>query len=265
MFRERLRALRRRGVLTLLGVGAVLPALALPALSAPAAGAPVGSWRDDFSTTLDTTTWTPYPWGCKNPANVVVADGYLQLITAPSSNPKCPIEGARVDTYNKRTFGLGTYKARIRFAPAAGTWQTFWLTGAGGAAFPSNGEIDIAEVVGREPKLVHVRLHSAYVDGTTRPDGVLARCSQKIEPTVKGGVARWHTYAVKTTPGRVTFYVDGKVVAKMSPVSECTWPFADPMRMIIDAGTGEWAGPTESTHYPVTTLVDWVSWTPLKS
>ncbi len=240
-------------------MAAVLCATLLTAVGAPTAQGATG-WRDDFRW-LDRTVWNTPSGGCKSASNVRVAKGLLRLRTTPGTTPECEVVGARVDTIGRRTFAPGTFSARIRFDLAMGSWQTFWMTGASGRPFPSNGEVDIAEVLGRTPQENHLRLHSAYLDGRVGTDGRLQRCTQKADPPV-ADLEGWHVWTVVTGPERVTFRIDGVDVASFVPDGICTWPFGDQMRMILDVGSGTWGGPVDVSQFPVTVLVDWVSWQP---
>jgi beta-glucanase (GH16 family) len=214
------------------------------------------AWRDDFNS-LNTRTWRVVPWGCHAPGNVSVANGQLRLRTVATSSGPCPLVGARLDTIDKRTFAPGTYTARIKFAPRKGSWQTFWMTGGSGRPFPSRGEVDVAEILGRQPTVHHLRLHSAYADGRA------GRCSQAADLVRPAGfLGQWHTYAVTTSATRAVFRVDGRVVASFTRNRFCTWPFTDPMRMILTANGGTWAGPPNKSLFPATMLVDWVSFKP---
>jgi beta-glucanase (GH16 family) len=214
------------------------------------------SWRDDFNR-LNRGTWEVVTWGCHDAANVSVANGLLRLRTVATSSTTCPLVGGRIDTIGLRTFAPGTYTARIKFAPRTGSWQTFWLTGGSGRPFPANGEIDVAEILGRQPDVHHLRLHAAYANGQA------GRCTQQADPIRAAGfLSQWHTYSVTTSSGRAVFRVDGQVAASFTPNGTCTWPFADPMRVIFSADGGTWAGPPDKSLFPATELVDWFSYSP---
>jgi len=265
--------MRIRRVLAVVPLAA---SLLLPShIASPAAASPVATegataraattpvrtttaWRDDFNT-IDTRNWRVVDgWGCKAASNVSTSAGLLRLKTVATSDPNCPLLGGRVDTYNLRTFAPGTYTSRIKFAAKKGSWQSFWLTGDSGRTFPSNGEVDIAEVLGREPNASHMRLHSS------RRDGGAARCTQKADLIKTASyIAGWHTWSVTTSSKKVVFKVDGTVIASFVPNSTCAWPFTDPMRVIMNVGGGTWAGTPNKSLFPVTVLVDWFAYKPL--
>jgi beta-glucanase (GH16 family) len=255
----RSRALITAGIVAL-GLGLLVPGGSASGSSEntrqAAATAKATTWRDDFNN-LDPSTWNVITRDCFDPSNIAVSDGRLRMTIAPSSRTDCPgVTGARMNTYGLREFASGTFSARIRFVTAPGSWQTFWLTGASGKVFPANGEVDIAEVIGREPQNTHVALHSAFKTGGTK------RCDLGAGPPAT--VDRvWHTYSVTTGSSRVTFKIDGTTIASFTPGGTCTWPFGDPMRILFSSRGGKYGGTVDVTKYPITYQVDWVSWTAL--
>lgn len=215
------------------------------------------AWRDDF-TSLNTSVWRVVTGGCDAASHVSVSGGLLHLQTVASSSAACPLVGGRIDTFGKRQFAPGTLAARIKFMPRTGSWDTFWATGASGQKAPANGEIDIAEILGRDtPNIHHLRLHAAWTPG------VSGRCTQQLDiPRPPGFMSDWHTYSVTTSATTATFAVDGQTVAVFTKYQLCTWPFADPMRPIFSVGGGSYGGTPDKSLFPTTTLVDWFSYTP---
>jgi beta-glucanase (GH16 family) len=256
---------RRRGArasrFLALAAAVALPPLGLgPAVASSADASPQSSdlaaatsWRDDFNT-LDASNWSVVSRDCFEPRNVAVADGRLRMTVSRSSRSDCPgVTFGRVNTYGLREFPSGTFEARIKFVLAPGSWQTFWLTGANGEDFPANGEVDIAEVIARTPTNTHVALHSAFQSGGTK------RCDVGGAPAATLDRV-WHVYGVKTSSTRVTFTIDGATIASYTPGGVCTWPFGDPMRVLFSSRAGQYGGDINLASYPVTYVVDWVSW-----
>jgi beta-glucanase (GH16 family) len=243
------------------GDGGIAAATGAQSAHRHAASTPAGSartraatsWRDDF-TTFDTSTWQKVNTGCYLPQNATVSGGMLRLTIAPSALADCPgVTGARVNSYGLRDWAPGTFRARIKYVLAPGSWQTFWMTGANGKVFPGNGEIDVAEIIGRTPHQTHVNLHSARLSDPTR------RCSQGTAPSAQVNSV-WHVYGVITSKTAVTFTIDGRVIGRFTPNGTCAWPFGDRMRMIFSSRGGEYGGDVDPSAYPVTYLVDWVTW-----
>ena len=218
---------------------------------------PERAWRDDFDR-LDPSVWRVVDWGCFSSDNVDVSGGLLRVSIRPDDEATgCDgVTGARVNTLFRRDWPSGTFSARIKFDVAPGSWQTFWLTGANGT-WPANGEVDIAEITGKTPMLAHHRLHSSRVDAPWK------RCTQGADPALRPD-GKWRTYSVTVAPDRVVFSTDGEVIGDYRPIPECTWPYGDRMRIIFGARGGRYGGDVDVRAYPVTYLVDWVSWEPLE-
>ena len=210
-------------------------------------------WRDDFNT-LDPNTWRKVDRDCFESTNATVSGGMLRMTIARSSRSDCPgVTGARLNTYGLRDFPPGIFEARIKFVTAPGSWQTFWMTGASAKVFPANGEIDVAEIIGRTPSNTHVALHSAFLSGGTK------RCDQGSGPPATVNNV-WHVYGVKTSSASVIFTIDGRTIGTFRPNGTCTWPFGDRMRLLFSSRGGQYGGEVVPSAYPITYLVDWVSW-----
>jgi beta-glucanase (GH16 family) len=225
-----------------------------PTATSPSIVHPGRYWRDDF-TRFDDAVWNRINRTCFARENVGVADGMLWLRIVPDpANVDCfGVTGARINTYGKKEFPAGTFSARIKYVTAPGSWQTFWLTGNNGEVFPGNGEIDIAEVIGRMPRKVPHNMHSSRLSAPLR------KCSQGGDPYLKPNNT-WRVYEVTTSDTEVVFRVDGKVAGRYTGNGVCSWPFGDPMRILFSARGGQYGGKVNPAKYPVTYYVDWVQW-----
>jgi beta-glucanase (GH16 family) len=212
--------------------------------------------HDQFSgKKLDLKKWQYFTSrGCVSPSNVKVSGGYLHLITTKKN---C---GERIGT--KQTFQYGMVTARIYFDLQPGAHTGMTLFGATGS-WPYNGEIDIAEQIGRQPTIDSIRVWTQRLSSTT-PD----RCGTSLDfpATVNH---QWHTYGINWQPGSITFYLDGNVIwywaSWEAALFGCSYPFDDPGyrgRVYFTSSVGgEYAGPPPPDHagYPLNTLVDYVN------
>jgi licheninase len=207
-----------------------LIALALLMTLTPATAAQAAGFTDPF-TTLDAQRWAigdhALGLGRFEPANVSVTDSSLALAL-----PAGTLNGGEVRT--NALWGAGTFRARMKAAPAPGSLSAFFLYAPPDYA----SEVDI-EIVGSSV------MFSTYAGGgqthtETRPLG--------FDPT-----AAFHDYEIELTRKAVTFRVDG--------VALRTWrngvPKA-PMALYVNAWFPTWLGglPPAAT---TATLVDSVT------
>src|SRR5579884_2218644 len=115
---------------------------------------------------------------------------------------------ARLKTLGKFTQTYGRFEARIKIPHGQGMWPAFWMLGADidRAGWPSCGEIDIMENIGREPATVHGTIHGPGYSGD---QGIGAPFTLA---TGRFGDA-FHVYAVEWEPNVIRFYVDDNLYA----------------------------------------------------
>ncbi|HEY9248758.1 MAG TPA: glycoside hydrolase family 16 protein, partial [Rariglobus sp.] len=164
-------------------------------------------------------------------------DGYV--VGAPAS----AYASGMIQTYNKWTQTYGYFEARIRMATGKGTWPAFWLLPDRGAGSPNTyyravvgdsvqdgagvwwyppmgNEIDIMEYMAtwKIPSTGLSKSHSGYIWG---PSGSGKSWSNFSLDNDGNGPAQFyydspdtqfHTYAAYWGPGKIVFYIDGKVV-----------------------------------------------------
>jgi beta-glucanase (GH16 family) len=148
----------------------------------------------------------------------------------------------------KQRYGL--FEARIKLAGGRGIWPAFWMQGANydRVHLPKAGEIDIAEVNGRQPA-DRLGGYGHEQDGTAK--AYYDRMSQSI-------YAGYHIYGVEWTREGITWLVDGKAYGYLPAYRG--WPFNHPFNIILSLAVGgTWPGsPDASTHFPVSMYVNWL-------
>jgi beta-glucanase (GH16 family) len=165
---------------------------------------------------------------------------------------------ARLLTRGKFTQRYGRIEARLRVPFGQGIWPAFWMLGDNidSAGWPTCGEIDIMENIGREPSIAHGTLHGpGYSGGSpltglyTLPDG------QKFADD-------FHTFAIEWEPSAIRFYVDDALYQTKTPADAAgrQWVFDHPFFIILNVAIGgNWPGsPDATTTFPQEMAVDYV-------
>nr|WP_040406025.1 glycoside hydrolase family 16 protein [Amycolatopsis nigrescens] len=199
-----------------------------------------------------------------NSTNNAAMDGQGNLvITARKENPanyncwygRCEYTSARLNTAGKFTQTYGHFEARIKMSHGQGIWPAFWMLGndIGSAGWPTCGELDIMENIGREPNTVHGTLHGPGYSGS---GGIGAAYNG---PRFADG---FHTFAVDWAPDSITWSVDGNVYQRRTPadLNGNRWVFDHPFFLILNLAVGGyWPGdPDGSTTFPQQLVIDYV-------
>jgi beta-glucanase (GH16 family) len=166
---------------------------------------------------------------------------------------------ARLLTRNKFTQAYGRFEARIKIPFGQGIWPAFWMLGddINSAGWPTCGEIDIMENIGREPAIVHGTLHGPGYSGG---NGITA--SYALPPSQKFS-DDYHTFSVEWEPNVMRFYVDGLLYKTRTPAdlpAGKTWVFNHPFFIILNVAVGgNFPGnPDATTVFPQLMKVDYV-------
>jgi beta-glucanase (GH16 family) len=165
---------------------------------------------------------------------------------------------ARLKTQDRYTQRYGRIEARIRIPEGTGLWPAFWMLGdnIGEVGWPTSGEIDIMENVGREPSVIHSSLHGP---------GFSAGNNLTAARTLQRGAWHegFHVFAAEWGPRSIAFSVDGAEHARFRPADVPAggqWVFDHPFFVLLNVAVGgNWPGtPDGSTRFPQTMLVDYL-------
>jgi len=138
----------------------------------------------------------------------------------------------------------GVFEMRARLPKGRGLWPTFWLLPKDRSWPP---EIDIFEVLGQEPTVLHTNAHS-------KATGTHSDAADVIR--VPDTSADFHTYTVDWQKDEIRWYFDGFEIGRAPTPADMHKP------MYILAGLpigGHWVGrPDQSTHFPAVLTIDWI-------
>jgi beta-glucanase (GH16 family) len=235
-------------------------------------------WSDEFdgpSSTVDSTKWSfdigGGGWGndelesyTSRPVNAELQGGALVLRVLKESfqgpdNITRNYTSARLLTKNKFSQTYGRFEARIKVPYGQGIWPAFWMLGndLDTAGWPTCGEIDIMENIGKEPSIVHGTLHGPGYSGAK---GVTASYSL---PGSRKFSDDYHTFAVEWEANLMRFYVDGRLYKTRTPADlppGKAWVFNHPFFLILNVAVGgNFPGsPDGTTVFPQLMKVDYV-------
>lgn len=167
----------------------------------------------------------------KKDKNVRVENGHL-IINALKDN-KGNWTSARVKSEGLQHFKYGLIEFRAKLPVGSGTWPALWMLGKDISlvGWPTCGEIDIMEHVGKNPGNIISALHDPASHGNTQNKGNIFVGTTDSE---------FHTYAMKWTTDSISFMVDGEMHYSYSPAvrNEQNWPYDDEFFIIMNIAIG---------------------------
>jgi beta-glucanase (GH16 family) len=231
------------------------------------------TWRDEFDgpsgQSPDPSRWTIEEGGdgfgnnelefmTARPSNVSLdGEGHLAVTARQESYQGHGYTSGRLNTLTHFTQQYGRFEARIQMPTGQGMWPAFWMLGddIGTTGWPGCGEIDIVELRGQQPAVVHGTVHGPGYSG-----GGAISAARSVTGGVTGG---FHVYSVEWSPGRAVIAVDDQPYFTVTPgqlPAGARWVFDHPFGVIFDLAVGgNFVGaPDGSTRFPQTMLVDWV-------
>ena len=165
---------------------------------------------------------------------------------------------ARLKTQGLFDHRYGKIEARIKIPYGQGMWPAFWMLGNDIATvgWPTCGEIDIMENIGKEPAIVHGTIHGPGYSGEKGIGSPYVLPSGRFADD-------FHVYAIEWEPNQIRFYVDGNLYATRTPSDLPTgakWVYDHNFFIILNLAVGGgWPGnPDATTVFPQQMLVDYV-------
>lgn len=207
-------------------------------------------WSDEFEGTgAPNSAFWSYDLGAGGWGNNEVQTYTSSLTNVRQENGKLIIDAiksggnwtsARIKTQGKKTFTYGKIEFRAKLPTGVGTWPALWMLGQniGSVGWPSCGEIDVMEHVGKNQNVVQAALHTPSSNGNTINKG---------STTIPTASTEFHNYSVSWNATRIAFYVDDVLYYTYNPAikNASTWPFtADQFLIMNIAMGGNFGGPT---------------------
>lgn len=231
-------------------------------------------WSDEFDgdeIDLDNWTYDIGGWGWGNgesqyytdrPENARTQNGLLVIELREERFEESYYTSARLKTQGLQEFRYGRMEARIKVPSGRGTWPAFWMLGSSfdheatddANRWPTVGEIDIMEYVGREPDLVIGTIHGPGYSGAGGKSGWNRQTFDIADD--------FHTFAVDWDETGIRWLFDGEQYHEVGPddIGRGEWVFDQPFFFILNLALGGTLGglPALDLEYPIHSYVDYV-------
>lgn len=233
-----------------------------------------GGQLDDGKWVVQQTALNGMTTGAKDcyvasPNNVWVSGGQLHLRSRVESAPfTCPSPYgnftsnrtvATVASWAKFTQTYGRFEFRAKmpaYDDGPGLHSALWLYPQAHTygAWPSSGEIDVAEWYSGDPRKAYPSVHYAGEDWTK---------STGFNCPVAGASSTYHRYAVEWTPSVMRFYYDGRLCFshdwRTDSVLTGSQPFDRPFYLVMTQVFGSgWNTADANTPKSGELTIDWV-------
>lgn len=223
-------------------------------------------WQDEFDIdgAPDESKWAfdlgAGGWGnselqtyTNDPQNIMISDGYLK-ITAINNGGS--FTSARIKTQGLFAQKYGRFEASIKTPYGPGMWPAFWMLGEniGSTPWPQCGEIDIMELRGQEPHIVHGTIHGPGYSGGNPITKSYALVNDRFDTD-------FHLYAVEWDENKIDFFVDETLYQRIERKDvPGEWVYDQPFFILLNVAVGgNYVGfPTAQTPFPQKMTIDYV-------
>ncbi len=235
---------------------------------------PAISWGDEFNYTgaPDSAKWGLdegngyYGWGNKEQQyytrridNAVVKGNTLQIIARAEAFHGFQFTSAKLNTLDKRMFQYGRFEIRAKLPVSGGMWPAIFMFGEDHQwynlqSWPDCGEIDLIELNGNAPHLIHNHIHSGYFNyARGRPAG--------HQTSVSGNAGKFNIYRIDWTPDYIRWFINDvqSFEFKNDGGGHSHWPFDDWFNLVLALSVGgNFVGTIDQSALPQTYEIDYV-------
>ncbi|MDP4248692.1 MAG: glycoside hydrolase family 16 protein [Bacteroidota bacterium] len=227
-------------------------------------------WRDEFNgSRLSGGDWNYETggsgWGnneleyyTAGDSNAYLQNGNLVIEAKKEDRGTRHYTSARITTAGKHEFQYGRIDIRAKLPVLPGMWPALWMLGndINTKGWPYCGEIDIMELIGKNPKQVVGSFHWKNDDAT---EGTL---NNRYDLGQGDFSQSFHLYSLIWKKDQYEILVDNNVYvkARAADIKTAYNPFNHPFYLIFNVAVGgDWPGPPDQhTAFPQKMLVDYV-------
>lgn len=189
-----------------------------------------------------------------NPANVSLDGQGNLVITAIQSGQS--FTSARIKTQGLFSQQYGRFEARLKTPYGPGIWPAFWMLGdnVATAGWPKCGEIDIMELRGQEPHIIHGSLHGPGYSGGNAITKSFALMNARFDTD-------YHIFAVEWDEDKIDYYVNDYLYQRINKSDvKGEWVYDQPFFIILNMAVGgSYVGfPLPQTPFPQKMIIDYV-------
>ena len=183
-------------------------------------------------------------------------DGNLAIIARRESFAGSAFTSGRITTKGLFDQAYGRFEARIKMPYGPGIWPAFWLLGSDidQVSWPQCGEIDVMELRGQEPHIIHGSVHGPGYSGGGAITKSFGLTNDRFDKD-------FHLFAIEWGENYIDYFVDGQPYFRITPDDvPGEWVYDHPFHIILNVAVGgNYVGfPTSETNFPQTMLVDYV-------
>lgn len=191
--------------------------------------------------------------------NVFVKDSLLHLVAYKEDFKHRHYTSGKINSKNKVSVSYGKIEIKAKLPKGLGTWPAVWMLGENidKVGWPSCGEIDILETVGRRYEELHFSLHSKTYNHKINTHITEVK---QIKDIYEG----FHIYTLLWEEDFISYYIDDIhqhtfYKKDLKDQSFDGWPFKPPYYLIINFALGGYfGGPIDDDMLPQTFYIDYV-------
>jgi len=232
-------------------------------------------WQDEFDDARLSSNWTYEQgdgcdqgicgWGnnelqtyTDRPENLYFADGKLVIEARKERFDGASYTSARIVTQGKQDFQYGRIDIRAKLPYGQGVWPALWMLGKNisDVGWPACGEIDIMELVGHEPNVVHGTAH--WADDNNNGQRALSGGSYTLADGIFND--EYHVFTILWEEKEIRWLVDDVPYYTINTVSSNLDEFRNDFFFIFNIAVGgDWPGnPNATTVFPQRMRVDYL-------